>query len=148
MLNFCWAVYLKQVNLTRKCHNHLITYQPMAPRGREIWTQSHKSRGKFNNASALKRLLYWCQALHITNKDRYRTMSARERSHCWTHLRYTIGKSIRLSALSSTVRWLLILYSIITPYDPGFWRLWIIMYLKILWKMEHLLQKEQMLHFP
>ena len=27
--------------------------------------------GEFNNASALERSLYWCQALHITNNDRY-----------------------------------------------------------------------------
>ena len=33
--------------------------------------------GKFNNASASKRSLYWCQALHITNKDRYQSTSAR-----------------------------------------------------------------------
>ena len=33
--------------------------------------------GKFNNASAFKRSLYWCQALHITNKDRYQSTSAR-----------------------------------------------------------------------
>ena len=36
-----------------------------------------QSRGKFNNASAIKRSLYWCQALHITNKDRYQSTSAR-----------------------------------------------------------------------
>ena len=35
------------------------------------------SRGKFNNASALERSLYWCQALHIMNKDRYQSTSAR-----------------------------------------------------------------------
>ena len=29
------------------------------------------TRGEFNNASALERSLYWCQAIHITNKDRY-----------------------------------------------------------------------------
>ena len=34
-------------------------------------------RGEFNNASAFKRSLYWCQALHITNKDRYQSTSAR-----------------------------------------------------------------------
>ena len=34
-------------------------------------------RGKFNNASALGRSLYWCQALHIMNKDRYQSTSAR-----------------------------------------------------------------------
>ena len=33
--------------------------------------------GEFNNASAFKRSLYWCQALHITNKDRYQSTSAR-----------------------------------------------------------------------
>ena len=27
--------------------------------------------GEFNGASALGRSLYWCQALHITNKDRF-----------------------------------------------------------------------------
>ena len=36
-----------------------------------------KSRGKFNNASALGRSLYWCPALHIMNKDRYQSTSAR-----------------------------------------------------------------------
>ena len=35
------------------------------------------TRGKFNNASALGRSLYWCQALHIMNKDRYQSTSAR-----------------------------------------------------------------------
>ena len=35
------------------------------------------ARGKFNNASALGRSLYWCQALHIMNKDRYQSTSAR-----------------------------------------------------------------------
>ena len=35
------------------------------------------ARGEFNNASAIKRSLYWCQALHITNKDRYQSTSAR-----------------------------------------------------------------------
>ena len=35
------------------------------------------NRGKFNNASALGRSLYWCQALHIMNKDRYQSTSAR-----------------------------------------------------------------------
>ena len=35
------------------------------------------SRGEFKNASAFKRSLYWCQALHITNKDRYQSTSAR-----------------------------------------------------------------------
>ena len=34
-------------------------------------------RGKFNNASAVKRSLYWCQALHNMNKDRYQSTSAR-----------------------------------------------------------------------
>ena len=34
-------------------------------------------RGKFNNASALGRSFYWCQALHIMNKDRYQSTSAR-----------------------------------------------------------------------
>ena len=34
-------------------------------------------RGEFNNASALGRSLYWCQALHIMNKDRYQSTSAR-----------------------------------------------------------------------
>ena len=33
--------------------------------------------GEFNNASAFKRSLYWCQALHITNKDSYQSTSAR-----------------------------------------------------------------------
>ena len=33
--------------------------------------------GKFNNASALGRSLYWCQALHIINKDMYQSTSAR-----------------------------------------------------------------------
>ena len=36
------------------------------------------NRGKFNNASALGRSLYWCQALHIMNKDRYQSTSARQ----------------------------------------------------------------------
>ena len=36
-----------------------------------------KAGGKFNNASALGRSLYWCQALHIMNKDRYQSTSAR-----------------------------------------------------------------------
>ena len=35
------------------------------------------TRGEFNYASAFKRSLYWCQALHITNKDRYQSTSAR-----------------------------------------------------------------------
>ena len=35
------------------------------------------TRGKFNNASPLGRSLYWCQALHIMNKDRYQSTSAR-----------------------------------------------------------------------
>ena len=35
------------------------------------------SWGEFNNTSALGRSLYWCQALHITNKDRYQSTSAR-----------------------------------------------------------------------
>ena len=35
------------------------------------------TRGKFKNASALGRSLYWCQALHIMNKDRYQSTSAR-----------------------------------------------------------------------
>ena len=35
------------------------------------------TRAEFNNASAFKRSLYWCQALHITNKDRYQLTSAR-----------------------------------------------------------------------
>ena len=34
------------------------------------------NRREFNNASAFKRSLYWCQALHITNKDRYLSTSA------------------------------------------------------------------------
>ena len=33
--------------------------------------------GEFNNASALGRSLYWCPALHIMNKDRYQSTSAR-----------------------------------------------------------------------
>ena len=28
-------------------------------------------------------------------------------------------------------------------YNNAFWRLWIIMYLKILWKLEHLLKKSK-----
>ena len=36
-----------------------------------------KSWGEFNNASALGRSLYWCQALNIMNKDRYQSTSAR-----------------------------------------------------------------------
>ena len=36
-----------------------------------------RNRGKFNNASALGRSFYWCQALHIMNKDRYQSTSAR-----------------------------------------------------------------------
>ena len=40
-------------------------------------TYKHEIRGKFNNASALGRSLYWCQALHIMNKDRYQSTSAR-----------------------------------------------------------------------
>ena len=36
-----------------------------------------QTSGKFNNASALGRSLYWCQALHIMNKDRYQSTSAR-----------------------------------------------------------------------
>ena len=35
------------------------------------------NRGESKNASAFKRSLYWCQALHITNKDRYQSTSAR-----------------------------------------------------------------------
>ena len=35
------------------------------------YAQMDITRGKFNNASALERSMYWCQALHITNKDRY-----------------------------------------------------------------------------
>ena len=35
------------------------------------------TRGEFNDASALGRSLYWCQALHITYKDRYQSTSAR-----------------------------------------------------------------------
>ena len=35
------------------------------------------TRGKFNNASALGRSLYWCQAYHIMIKDRYQSTSAR-----------------------------------------------------------------------
>ena len=35
------------------------------------------SWGKFNNLSALGRSFYWCQALHIMNKDRYQSTSAR-----------------------------------------------------------------------
>ena len=38
---------------------------------------SYYTRGKFNNASALGRSLYWCQASHIMNKDRYQSTSAR-----------------------------------------------------------------------
>ena len=33
--------------------------------------------GEFNNVSAFKRSLYWCQALRITNKDRYQSTGAR-----------------------------------------------------------------------
>ena len=40
-------------------------------------------RGEFNNASALECSLYWCQALHITNKDRYQN---NERSQALTSL--------------------------------------------------------------
>ena len=29
------------------------------------------ARGEFNDASALEGSLYWCQALHIRNKDKY-----------------------------------------------------------------------------
>ena len=36
-----------------------------------------ETRGKFNNASALGRSFYWCQALHIMDKDRYQSTSAR-----------------------------------------------------------------------
>ena len=32
---------------------------------------SSQTWGEFKNASALERSLYWCQALHITNNDRY-----------------------------------------------------------------------------
>ena len=42
-----------------------------------LWEFCGKSRGKFNNTSALGRSLYWCQALHIMNKDRYQSTSAR-----------------------------------------------------------------------
>ena len=35
------------------------------------------NRGKFNNASALGRSLYGCPALHVMNKDRYQSTSAR-----------------------------------------------------------------------
>ena len=38
---------------------------------------SYEHWGEFNNASALKHSLYWCQALHIMNKDRYRSWSTR-----------------------------------------------------------------------
>ena len=34
-------------------------------------------RSEFNNASAFKRSLYCCQALHNTNKARYQSRSAR-----------------------------------------------------------------------
>ena len=44
---------------------------------RERETHLQQARGKFNNASALGRSLYWCQALHIMNKDRYQSTSAR-----------------------------------------------------------------------
>ena len=41
--------------------------------GRKATKQTNKHTwGEVNNASAFRRLLYWCQALHITNKDRYR----------------------------------------------------------------------------
>ena len=43
----------------------------------EIKDPDNFTRGEFNNASASKRSLYWCQALHITNKDRYQSTSAR-----------------------------------------------------------------------
>ena len=36
-----------------------------------------QTRGKFNKASALGRSLYWFQALHIMNIDRYQSTSAR-----------------------------------------------------------------------
>ena len=36
-----------------------------------------ENRGKFNNASALGRSFYWCQSLHIMNKDRYQSKIAR-----------------------------------------------------------------------
>ena len=42
-----------------------------------VWLYRNQFCGEFNNASAFKRSLYWCQALHITNKDRYQSTSAR-----------------------------------------------------------------------
>ena len=41
------------------------------------WHAKSYNRGKFNNASALGRSFYWCQALHIMDKDRYQSTSAR-----------------------------------------------------------------------
>ena len=39
--------------------------------------QRPEASSEFNDVSTLGRSLYWCQALHITNKDRYQSTSAR-----------------------------------------------------------------------
>ena len=46
-------------------------------RATQVWLAVSHIRGEFNDASALERSFYWCQALHITNKDRYQSTSAR-----------------------------------------------------------------------
>ena len=42
-----------------------------------IYFAANLTWGEFNNTSALGRSLYWCQALHIMNKVRYQSTSAR-----------------------------------------------------------------------
>ena len=57
--------------------NHKIIRFPSNIDPDPLKSQSYQASGEFNDASALGRSLYCCQALHITNKDRYQSTSAR-----------------------------------------------------------------------
>ena len=63
-------------------------------RATQVWLPvNHNAGGEFNDANALGRSLYWCQAIKIGT----RTTSARECSHCWIRLSITSGNWVRCS---------------------------------------------------
>ena len=65
-----------------------------------------RGRGVFNDMSALGRSLYWCQALHITNIDRYQNnerpqMLALLNSRLWLPRMYWACSEYKLQKLSA-----------------------------------------------
>ena len=50
------------------------------------WSITYAQRRVQQYVSTLGRSLYWCQVLHITNKDRYQNNKRRKHSYLWTRL--------------------------------------------------------------